>query len=293
MKRVLITGITGYIGSNLARLLLPDHEVFGLAREPLNAFYIKDIQSDLQLFPYDGSYRSVENALHKHRPELVYHLAAYYTGSHGASETPALIESNITFGAYLLEAMVQAHSPALVYATTVMSNYMGEAYRPLNLYSATKRALFDLLSYYTDAGLLRAVTLVLSDTYGSGDCRPKILNLIKRAAYTGEHIALSDGGQDFDVVYIDDVVRAFRIAGELAVEGACTNMTFQVCSEAPKTLRDTVEQMLRMNSASPSIGWGERPAVNREMRQAVRVAPPLPGWRQEISLLEGLRRFWT
>ena len=44
MRRVLITGITGYIGSHLARVLLPDWEVYGLVREPLRTEHIADIQ---------------------------------------------------------------------------------------------------------------------------------------------------------------------------------------------------------------------------------------------------------
>lgn len=290
MKRVLITGITGYIGSRLARALLDGGEVYGLVREPLHTEYIADIQDRLRLVTVDGTYESVDAAVGSVRPEIVYHLAAFYTGAHGPQATPKLIESNIAFGGYLLEAMAVHHVPALVYASTVMAHYKGAEYRPLNLYAATKRAFSDLLAYYTDAGLLRAVTLVLSDTYGPGDHRPKILNLIRQAAESGERIALTSGTQVYDVVYIDDVVSAFRMAGERLLRGAAGNEVFQIISEAPLSLRETVEKMTQVNRLTVNAAWGERPAAEREMGSAVRLYPALPGWRPGVSLEDGLRR---
>lgn len=290
MRRVLITGITGYIGSHLARALLPDHEVYGLVREPLYTEYIADIRDRLQLVTTDGSYTSVEAAVQKVRPDLTYHLAAYYTGAHGPEVTPTLIASNVTFGAYLLEAMSACGCSALVYASTVMAHYGGETYRPLNLYAATKQAFSDLLAYYTDADFLRAVTLVLSDTYGPGDLRPKILNLVKKAAQTGEKLAMSAGNQDYDVVHIDDVVRAFRQAGEQLMQmPQWKNKTFQVSSPHPLTLRQTVEELCRVNGWSLNADWGVRPPAEREIRKAVRLYPPVPGWTPTVPLDEGLR----
>ena len=292
MNRVFITGITGYIGSNLARALLPDCEVYGLVREPLNTAYIADIQDRISLLSCDGTLESISSALKESRPDVVYHLAAYYTGGHGPEQTPKLAGSNITLGAYLLEAMAGGGCSALVCASTIMAHYQGEVYRPLNLYAATKRAFSDLLAYYTDAGLLRAVTLVLSDTYGPGDRRPKILNLVKKAAQTGEKLALSDGGQDYDVVYIDDVVRAFRQAGEQLLERPeWRDERFQVASSNPLTLRQTVERMLAVNGLSLDAAWGRRPPADREIRRAVRLFPALPGWKPEVMLEDGLRRF--
>ncbi len=288
MRRVLITGVTGYIGSHLARSLLEDSLVFGLARRPVNLEYISDMEGRLRLLPFDGGYDSVEAAVREARPEIVYHLAAYYTGGHGALESPRLLEANITLGAYLLEAMAACRVPALVYASSVMAHYGGAAYRPLNLYAATKQAFADLLAYYTDAGLLRAAGLVLSDTYGPGDRRPKVLNLVKAAAKSGGVLELSDGGQDYDALFIGDVVRAFRTAGESLPAGG----PFQVAPEKPLTLRETAERMLRINGASARLYWGRRPAAEREIRRAVRVFPALPGWRPEVSLDEGLRRMW-
>jgi len=294
MKRVLITGITGYIGSHLARALLADCEVHGLAREPLHTEYIADMQDKIHLRMVDGSYGSIYRALEEIRPEIVYHMAAYYTGAHGAETTPALVSSNITFGAYLLEAMAAHGVTPLVYATTIMAHYEGMEYRPLNLYAATKQALSDLLLYYTDAGLLRAVTLILSDTYGPSDYRPKVMNLIRNAVQEGKRISLSAGEQDYDVVYIDDVVRAFRQAGEQLVHrGGWKNETFQICAPQPLTLRQTVERMIEINHLTLDADWGGHPSPEREIRRAVRLHPTVPGWQVEVPLDEGLRLFYT
>ena len=291
MKKVLITGITGYIGSHLARALLEEYEVHGLVRTPLRTEYIADIQDRLHLIPIDGTYEDIHSAVEGARPDLVYHLAAYYTGAHGARDTPRLVASNITFGAYLLEAMSACGIPALVYATTYMTHYRGADYCPVNLYAATKQAFSDLLAYYTDAGLLRAATLVISDTYGPGDRRPKVLNVVKWAAGTGERVAFSTGNIPYDVVYIDDIVSAFRVLGERLLAGEFRNDTFQAVPEAPLSLRETVEKMLRVNHLTLNAGWGESPPAEREMSELLRLYPTPPGWKPQVTLDAGLKNF--
>jgi len=290
---ILITGITGYIGSNLARkLLAEDMEIFGLVREPVRTEYIQDIQDRLTLLPYDGSYESMSAALEESRPELVYHLAAYYTGAHGPEITPALVESNIKLGACLLEAMLSVNCRYIICAGTVMEHFSGQEYCPLNLYAATKRAFYDLLCYYTDAGLLHSGTIVLSDTYGPRDRRPKILNLIKRAAKEGHPMDLSDGGQDYDLVHIEDVTDAFVMAGGQLMRGEWKNRRFQVFTENPPTLRETVETMLRVNGSDWRPGWGLRTTDGRAIQKAVRLCPPVPGWKPRVGLEDGLRELW-
>ena len=179
-------------------------------------------------------------ALAESRPHIIYHLAACCLNSHGPEQTPALIDSNIVLGAYLLEAASAIGRLPLIYAATIASHYKNEVYCPQNLYGATKQAFSDLLAFYTDAGLLRAVTLVLSDTYGPGDHRPKILNLVKQAAKTGKLLQLTDGQQEYDIVHIDDVVCAFLEAGQQLMSNDWTNQTFQIFSEAPLTDRKSV-----------------------------------------------------
>ncbi len=290
MKRILITGITGYIGSNLARSLIRGHKVFGLVREPVKMEYIQDIAQSLTLLPYDGTYESMDSALAKSRPELVYHLAAYYIGAHGPDGVSKMIASNISLGMYLLEAMAANKCTNLVYASSYMAHYHGEPYCPLNLYAATKQALFDIMKYYTDAEFLRAATLIISDTYGPGDHRPKLLNVVRRWLMAGGELALTDGEQDYDVVYIDDVVQAFVMAGELLSGGQWSNERFQIFSEHPLTLRQTVEKLLQIYGSTMKPEWGTRPPLEREIRKAVRLYPVVPGWRQQVTLEEGLKK---
>lgn len=288
--RILITGITGYIGSHLARSLLQKHQVFGLVREPVNTTYIDDIRKKLTLLPYDGSGVNLLEQMKACKPELVYHLATYYTGAHDMNNVIKLVNSNITLGAYLLEAMASCGCQNIIYASSIMEHYRAMEYCPLNLYAATKKAFHDLLSYYADAGILHAGTLVLSDTYGPGDKRSKILNIIQEYMGTDTPVALSDGQQDYAAVYIDDVIRAFELAGQQLCDRKWDNQIFQVLPDHNYTLQQTVDLLLEISGASICAQWGKRPPVDREIRKTVRLYPSVPGWAPKVTLKEGLRK---
>lgn len=290
--RIFVTGITGYIGASLARsLLLQGHQIFGLARIPLHDEYVLDIYGQIELFSYDGTYESIYAAIKESQPDLVYHLATYYTAEHSGKTLPAMLSANIILGSYLLEAMTQAGCKNFIYASSIVEHYGGKEYCPLNLYAATKRAFYDLMCYYTDAGFLRTGVLVLTDTYGPGDHRPKILNIIKQYIGTDKPLELSDGQQEYAAVYIDDVIRAFEIAGQQLCEGLWEQKIFQVLPEKIYTLRETVDKLLQIHQITLNAQWGKRPSPVRDMRKAVHLYPPVPDWKPQIPLDVGLQRF--
>lgn len=293
--RVLITGITGYIGSNLARALVGKHQVFGLVREPVTQVYIADLTSDITFFTYHGNYQDIAHAVLESQPDVIYHLAAYYTSAHGPEQTPRLLASNVVLGGYLLEAMSTANIKNLVYASTITEYGQDGVYAPGSLYAASKRAFQDLAVYYAKAENLHVINLILSDTYGPGDYRPKVLNLLKKALSSGERMILSPGSQDYDLVYIDDVINAFILAGyrlynHLEIEPTC----YQIFARSPLSLRSTAEQLMEISGIkdTSNIVFGGISSPNSTPTKALRIYPSIPGWKEKVSLQEGLSRFW-
>lgn len=293
MRRVLITGITGYIGSRLARALTGHCAVYGLVRQPLNGAYLTpELREKLTLLPYDGRGESVFAALEASRPDVVYHMAAYYTAAHDMHSIPKLLESNVTFGTYLLEAMNTAHCCRLVYAATVTTRCTGGEYQPLTLYAAAKQAFSDLVEYYTGTGALSAAAVALSDTYGPGDRRPKVLNLIRQAILLETALDLTSGRQIYDAVYIDDVVGGFIRAAAALEQPYNTHQFFQLTAEKSHSLRETVELLLEVNGLNLQANWGGRPDPYHMPDCPLRIFPAPPGWKPHVTLEEGLRRFW-
>ena len=294
MRRVLVTGITGYIGSRLARALLPDCRVYGLARQPLNDTYLTpELRERLILLPYDGSGGSVTAALEASCPDVVYHLAACYTTVHDMQTIPQLLDSNLALGTYLLEAMSAVRCRRLVYTTTVTAHRTGAEYQPLTLYAATKQAFSDLVEFYTSTGLVNAAALALSDTYGPGDRRPKVLNLIRQAVLDNTPLDLTSGRQIFDAIYIDDVVHGLIQTAAALERTDAAHLFFQLFDADPRSLRDTVDLMLRVNGLTFQANWGGRPDPEYLTETPIRIYPAPSGWKPQVLLEDGLRRFWA
>lgn len=113
-KRVLITGITGMVGSHLADYLLEntDWEIYGLSRwrSPLdNIFHLLPLinaQNRLHLIYGDlRDYISIHEAVKKANPDFVFHLAAQSYPKTSFDSPLDTFETNIQGTANILEAL--------------------------------------------------------------------------------------------------------------------------------------------------------------------------------------------
>jgi nucleoside-diphosphate-sugar epimerase len=225
----------------------------------------------------------------EYRPEVVFHLSSQFLATHDSTQIESLVSSNVLLGTQLLEAMRIAGITCLVNAGTSWQNYANNTYNPVNLYAATKQAFEDIIVYYAQAAAMRVMTLRLYDSYGRGDQRRKVLRLLLESLQTGKPLEMSPGDQLMDLVHVDDICRAFLRAAELALEMPAGTNVYAVSSGERRSLKQVVATLEEAAGRKLSIEFGVRPYRDREV-MVPWTGPLLPGWKPEISLLEGFKR---
>ena len=291
-KTALVTGGTGFIGSNLVRRLVADGwEVHCLVREGSNLELLLDVKDEITFHRTDGSTTSVVDIFQRSKPKIVFHLAAFSKHPYDLEELVPMINSNISLPVQILEAMSRTGVDFMINTGTFWQHYEGEPYNPVSLYSATKQAFQDILRFYTQAHPIRAITLILFDTYGPGDPRPKLFNQLTDAARTGHPMRMTPGEQMLDLVYIDDVVEGYMMSAKRLVSGQVSNHeSFAISAGEHIRLRDFVDLFQKTLGSKIQIQWGSIPYREREVMVPWSEGAPPPGWEPKTSLQEGLKK---
>ena len=181
--KVLITGITGFVGSRLA-IKLADNgcEVAGLVR-PSNQDESK------YLYGYDGTFTSVKNAIDIFKPHVIIHLATTYS-SDSSNTIDNLASTNISLPLFLFEATKNTSVKIICAGSYWQFGNQGYSL-PIDIYAASKTAADHLVKYYATKENRTAVILYFYGTYGSHDERGKILDYILQSIKAGDKLKLT------------------------------------------------------------------------------------------------------
>ena len=224
------------------------------------------------------------------RPDVVYHLASLLLSTHKFNDIKNLIQSNITFGTELLDAMAANGIRNFVNAETFAQHYEDVDYSPATLYAATKQCFNDIVRFYVDAYQLKCISLCIFHTYGTGDKSLRIIGLLKKIHDTGETLKMSPGGQLVDIVHVDDIVDAFVMAGEYLAEHRYDYCgTYGLSSMKPIPLREVVKIFEEVAGRKLPIEWGGLPYRAREIMVPWKSFKQFPGWRSKTDLREGIK----
>lgn len=158
--RVLITGITGFVGGHLAELLLAEggHVVCGLARHDDWPAGLRHLHGQVELITGDVLDGAVmAEAINRVRPEWVFHLAGYANTGRSFKEPDACWQLNLDGTRRVLDAVAaSALRPRVLFASTglvygdpdpgrdVIDEFT--TLKPASPYAASKVAA-DLLAY--------------------------------------------------------------------------------------------------------------------------------------------------
>lgn len=289
-KTALVTGATGYIGSNLTKRLLSNGwDVHIITRSHSSTALLQDVLQQISIHLHDGSTESVFTIMERVKPTIVFHLASLFLAEHQPKDLIPLIQSNILFATQLIEAMVSYKVYHLINTGTSWQHFQNKAYSPVCLYAATKQAFETIVTFYTQTTPLQVIHLKLFDSYGPNDPRPKLFYLLRQAAQENKTLSMSPGEQQLDLVYIDDIVAAYLLAAKRLEDGYVQEAEeYAISSGNTLKLKDVVQQYELITGKRLSIHWGERPYRPREMMIPWNTGANLPGWQPKITLEEGI-----
>ncbi len=294
MRSALVTGGSGYIGSRLVRRLIKEGWfVHAVLRPASHLGLLSTCLGEIEIYRHKGTTDEIVDIISVAKPDVVFHLASVTSDPSSDEEFEEFIRSNIIYPIQLVEGMKRSKVRNLVTTESFWQYESGSGrFDPVSLYAATKQAFRDVLHYYANSNVIHAISLVLFDTYGPGDPRPKLLNSIKRAILDDRPIDLSPGEQIIDLTHVDDVVAAYLVAGDLLLGNVdWTFDTYAVTSGRRMSLKALLELVVRETGLPIRANWGGRNYRPNEV-MVPWLGESLPGWRPKVDLESGLRDFF-
>ena len=292
MNNIVVTGGTGFVGSNLSRYLTKKKfNIHLIVRKSSSFDNIKDLVSKINIFTFEDDVNALISLYKKIKPIVTIHLATNFIVNHNQNDLKGLIKSNIEFGNCILEAMKLSKCKNIINVGTNWQHYNDDLYNPTCLYAATKQAFEAIIKYYVEAENFKVITLKLFDTYGENDKRPKLINLLSKFSKEKTELELSPGFQKLKLVHVDDVCEAFHTALlKIISENNISHQIYAVDSNEVHSLKDIISLFEEISKTKLNIKWGKKPYRKREMMNPWSHGVRLHNWMPKISLKNGLLR---
>ena len=173
--RLLITGVTGFIGQSLLTMLnnqCLDIEILTLSRD---LDKVEKRYSALEHLNIKHIHTSDLEYVIKFNPEITIHLAAFSSHKNDSSVIEPLISSNINFGVLLLDTLNKCSAMKLFVNTGSFSEYSGIPY----LYTASKTAFRSFVNYYSNLSGFRYINAIPYTVYGNDMTVKRVVDYIK------------------------------------------------------------------------------------------------------------------
>lgn len=294
MKRVLVTGLCGFVGRNVvAPLLSRGFEIHGVTSRPAQSEIVgveRLHQTDLLR---DGAAARLISSV---TPTHLLHLAWAASGSRmrDPAENQAWTRASIS----LFEEFGRAHGQRAVFAgscaeydwTHEVLNEATTAAMPSTVYGAAKNAVREAIAASSDALALGSAWARLFFLYGPHEPRGRLVSDVCIGLIENRPIALSEGRQERDYLHVADAAEALAALVDGGFQGV-----INVGSGKAVAIRD-IARLLGERAGRPDLlAFGTRPLAQGEPSRLVadigRLSRDLafaPKYRLEAGLAQTL-----
>jgi nucleoside-diphosphate-sugar epimerase len=203
-SKVLITGISSFIGQNLARFLIANNaNVVGLTRSESKISIYKHVKLDIT------NHKEITDFLSRHEFDYIFHLAAYsiQVTKDKSSNVVDVFKANIEGTWNLLDAVSkQSKLKKFILSSTIQTN--NSAYNELSIYASSKlcaEIITKSLAVFNDIPIS---ILHIPNLFGPGDINlTRIIPSAIRSIMQDENPEiLSSGTATLQLCYVKDAI---------------------------------------------------------------------------------------
>lgn len=315
MKKVLITGVTGFAGSHLAEILVQDKqwEIIGIHATDRNLANLDAIRDAIRLekvnlLDAEHTYRVVKET----KPDIIFHLAAAATVKDSFTNAAEFITNNSASQINIFEAVKKSDlldtkiiviSSANIYGIVAPTNIPIDEtvpFNPDNPYSVSKitqdyLGLCYYLSYKLPIVRLRPFNHVgprMSADLSVSRFAKQIAEIEKGGKEPVMHVGNLEAKRDFTDVR--DMARAYILASEKCVDGEAYNIGTGVSYK----IGEVLDKLLSFAKVKITVKSDEslfRPSDIPELRADASKFQKATGWEPTIPIdqtLEELLAYW-
>jgi UDP-glucose 4-epimerase len=306
MKRYLVTGGAGFIGSHIVRALLKQ----GAAVRVLDNFSSgkRENLEGLGNSKNGGRFEVMEGDLRNatvvaeamREVEGIFHEAAFVSVPESMEKPQDCFDVNITGTSILFEAARKAGvcraviaSSAAVYGDSDALPLKEETpLRSLSPYAVSKRVDEMFAQLYMSSFGLEVVALRYFNVYGPRQRPDSIyaaaVPIFIRRLRDGKPITIfGDGGQTRDLIFVGDVVRANLIASE---HPSAAGGIFNICTGQSTRILDLLDVLFKLfpNSPKPVFAQPRAGDIYKSLGSP-ESAEKIIGFKAQTSLADGLK----
>ena len=270
--RTMITGGTGFLGAELARLLVARGDEVVLFDLAPNHARISEFKDDVKFIQGNLAYASeVYNAAKDNHIERIFHLGSIL-GVPSDANPWASFQINVVGTMNVLEAARLFDIKQVIFSSTIATYAIGcEAtttdetlQRPTNMYGCGKLYAESLGRFYRTRFGLDFRSIRFPSVMGPG---AKVRHVAQFCAWMVEYPALGKPFECFvaegtksPAMYFKDAVRALDMVGQVPRESIKT-INYNIAGIAPTPTAKDIEQAVRKHVPEARVTYAPEPAM--------------------------------
>jgi nucleoside-diphosphate-sugar epimerase len=293
MRKILITGASGFIGSWITRKLV-GNDILAIISPFSKPWRLNEIEKQVKIMKTDLSkIKQVERIFQEFRPDCVLHLATHGVYQYQQNDEKRIVEDNYLMTLNMLSESVRVGVKKFINTGSVFEygSKSGSVKESdvditdiLNKYSAVKMATTALASSYADQ--LKIVTLRPFTTYGPTEDPTRFIPATIKRALSGESIRIVNGViRDF--VYVEDVANAYICGIE---EDFVSGSVLNIAGGKRITLEEAALVIKRLTKSKSEIVFDKKYIRVKESRCWANIskANKILNWKPRYSFSKGV-----